>query len=60
MTLIFAFVLGLVAGLRAFTAPAALFLSRGGIVGIILAFLAVAELIGDMLPKFHLAQVLLL
>lgn len=51
MTLIFAFVLGLVAGLRAFTAPAALFLSRGGIVGIILAFLAVAELIGDMLPQ---------
>ncbi|WP_223280053.1 hypothetical protein [Nostoc sp. PA-18-2419] len=51
MTLISAFVLGLVAGLRAFTAPAALFLARGGIVGIILVFFAVAELIGDMLPQ---------
>ncbi|MDF5710714.1 MAG: hypothetical protein PUP90_24355 [Nostoc sp. S4] len=51
MTLIYAFVLGLVAGLRAFTAPAALFLARGGIVGIILVFFAVAELIGDMLPQ---------
>ncbi|MEH2072341.1 MAG: hypothetical protein V7K47_30020 [Nostoc sp.] len=51
MTLISAFVLGLVAGLRAFTAPAALFLARGGIVGIILVFFAVAELIGDMVPQ---------
>jgi uncharacterized membrane protein len=51
MTLIAAFALGFVAGLRAFTAPAALFLARGGIAGIILAILAVAELIGDMLPQ---------
>lgn len=51
MTLISALVLGLVAGLRAFTAPAALFLARGGITGIILAVLAVTELIGDMLPQ---------
>lgn len=51
MALIAAFALGFVAGLRAFTAPAALFLARGGIIGIILAFLAVAELIGDMLPQ---------
>lgn len=51
VTLISAFFLGLVAGLRTFTAPAALFLVRGGIIGIVLAVLAVAELIGDMLPQ---------
>ncbi|QMS88248.1 hypothetical protein HUN01_11830 [Nostoc edaphicum CCNP1411] len=51
MTLISAFLLGLVAGLRALTAPAALFLARGGIIGIVLAVLAVAEFIGDMLPQ---------
>ena len=51
MALILAFALGFVAGLRAFTAPAAFFLARGGIAGIILAVLAVAELIGDMLPQ---------
>lgn len=49
VTLIFAFGLGLVAGLRALTAQAALFLARGGTIGIVLAVLAVAELIGDML-----------
>ncbi|WP_333204981.1 hypothetical protein [Microcoleus sp. S28C3] len=32
-------------------APAALFLARGGTIGIVLAVLAVAELIGDMLPQ---------
>jgi uncharacterized membrane protein len=51
MTLIFAFGLGLVAGMRALTAPAALFLARGGTIGIVLAVLAVGELIADMLPQ---------
>ncbi|SRR5579883_1903390 len=51
MALLLAFTLGFVSGLRAFTPPAALFLVRGGIVGILLVILAVAELIGDMLPK---------
>ena len=51
MTLIFAFGLGLVAGLRSLTAPAALFLARGGTIGIVLAVLAVGELIADMLPQ---------
>lgn len=51
VTLISAFFLGLVAGLRSLTAPAALFLVRGGIIGIVLAVLAVAELIADMLPQ---------
>ncbi|BAY73947.1 hypothetical protein NIES25_03550 [Nostoc linckia NIES-25] len=51
MALISAFFLGLVAGLRSLTAPAALFLARGGIIGIVLAVLAVGELIADMLPQ---------
>ncbi len=50
-TVLAAFALGLVAGLRTFTAPAALFLARGGIAGVIFAILAVAELIADMLPN---------
>jgi uncharacterized membrane protein len=51
MALLLAFALGFVSGLRAFTAPAALFLARGGIAGIVLAVLAVGELVGDMLPQ---------
>ncbi|WP_219904047.1 DUF4126 domain-containing protein [Stenomitos frigidus] len=51
MALLLAFALGFVSGLRAFTAPAALFLARGGIAGIVLAVLAVAELVGDKLPQ---------
>ena len=46
-----AFVLGIVAGMRTFTAPAAVFLMRGGITGIVLAVLAVAEYIWDLLPN---------
>ncbi|MFN6558711.1 MAG: hypothetical protein RMY28_002750 [Nostoc sp. ChiSLP01] len=51
VALISAFFLGLVAGLRSLTAPAALFLARGGIIGIVLAVLAVGELIADKLPQ---------
>jgi uncharacterized membrane protein len=46
-----ALALGLVAGLRTFTAPAAVFLARGGIAGIVLACVALGELIADKLPK---------
>jgi len=50
-TLLLAFLLGIVAGLRVLTAPAALFLARGGIVGYILAVGAVGEYIADMMPN---------
>ena len=43
MALIFAFVLGLVAGLRSLTASAALFLARGGMIAIALAALIVTR-----------------
>ena len=46
-----AFLLGIVAGLRTFTAPAALFLAKGGTAGYILAAIALGELVGDKLPK---------
>jgi uncharacterized membrane protein len=49
--LIAAFLLGIVAGMRTFTAPAAVFLMRGGIAGIVLAVLAVGEYVGDLLPN---------
>jgi uncharacterized membrane protein len=49
--LIGAFLLGIVAGLRALTAPAVLYLARGGIAGFILAVGALAELVGDILPN---------
>jgi uncharacterized membrane protein len=46
-----AFVLGIVAGLRTFTAPAILLLARGPrVAGIIVAILAIGELIADQLP----------
>jgi uncharacterized membrane protein len=46
------FVLGFVAGLRTFTAPAVLWLMRHfGIWAIVLAALAVAEYVGDLYPK---------
>jgi uncharacterized membrane protein len=51
IVLVSAFALGLVAGLRTFTAPAALFLARGGILGIVLGVAALGELIGDKLPQ---------
>jgi uncharacterized membrane protein len=47
-----AFVLGIVSGLRAFTAPAVLVLLRGNrIAGIVLAVLAVGEIVMDLLPS---------
>jgi uncharacterized membrane protein len=49
--LIAAFVLGIVAGLRTFIAPAALYLARGGVAGYVLAVAALAELVGDALPN---------
>jgi uncharacterized membrane protein len=49
--LIGSLVLGIVSGLRAFLAPAALYLARGGVAGYVLGVVAAAELVGDMLPK---------
>jgi uncharacterized membrane protein len=49
--LVAAFVLGVVAGLRTFIPPAALFLARGGVAGYILALVALGELWGDMQPN---------
>jgi uncharacterized membrane protein len=51
IVLLSAFALGLVAGLRTFTAPAAVFLARGGVLGIVLAVAALGELICDKLPQ---------
>jgi uncharacterized membrane protein len=48
--LIGSLVLGVVAGLRTLTAPAALYLARGGVAGYVLAVAALAELVVDMLP----------
>lgn len=56
--LIAALVLGIVSGLRTFMSPAVLFLARGGIAGYVLAAVAVAELIGDMLPQTPSRKVL--
>jgi uncharacterized membrane protein len=50
--LLAAFILGIVSGLRVFTAPAVLLLTRrGGIVGIILGILALVEYVLDVMPK---------
>lgn len=50
--LLAAFLLGIVAGLRTFTAPAVLWLLRhGGVWAIVLAVLAVGEFAGDLYPK---------
>jgi uncharacterized membrane protein len=49
--LIAAFVLGVVAGLRSFIPPAALYLARGGVAGYVLAVLALGELFGDLQPN---------
>ncbi|MDB5073685.1 MAG: hypothetical protein JWM87_4796 [Candidatus Eremiobacteraeota bacterium] len=46
-----AFVFGVVAGLRTFIAPAALYLARGGIAGYVLALFALGELFGDLQPN---------
>jgi uncharacterized membrane protein len=50
--LLAAFILGIVSGLRVFTAPAVLLLTRrGGIIGIILGILALVEYALDIMPK---------
>ena len=50
--LVVALALGLVAGLRTFTAPAVLLLARHvRVAGAIVAVLAVGELVGDLLPN---------
>lgn len=51
MILAFAFVLGIVSGLRTFTSPAAVMLRAGGVVGIVLAVCAVGEYVVDALPQ---------
>ena len=50
-SLLFAFGIGVVSGLRAFTSLAALMLVRGGLPGIVLAVVAVGEYIADASPK---------
>jgi uncharacterized membrane protein len=42
--------LGIVAGLRTLTAPAAVFLARGGWPAIVLGIAALGEFVGDLLP----------
>jgi uncharacterized membrane protein len=51
MLIVVALLLGFAAGLRTFIAPAAYFLHRGGIAGIVLAVFAVLEMIVDALPQ---------
>lgn len=46
-----AFLLGVVAGARTFTAPAAVWLERGGTAGYVLAALALGEYAADLLPS---------
>jgi uncharacterized membrane protein len=50
LALVLALGLGFVSGLRTFTAPAAVMLTRGGVAGIVLAVFAVGEYIADALP----------
>ncbi|HTJ27504.1 MAG TPA: hypothetical protein VMA36_15190 [Candidatus Limnocylindria bacterium] len=50
MSFVAAFILGLVSGLRVFTAPAALYLARGGLASIVLVAAAVVEYVVDALP----------
>jgi uncharacterized membrane protein len=49
--LFLALLLGIVSGLRVFTAPAAVLLTRGGVWGIIVAILALVEYVVDLLPR---------
>ncbi len=51
IVVLIAFGLGIVAGLRTFTAPAALLIARGSIAGWILGFLALGEYVADLLPN---------
>jgi uncharacterized membrane protein len=46
-----ALMLGLSAGLRVFTAPAVLYLWRGGIAGYVLCIFALGEYVVDLLPQ---------
>jgi uncharacterized membrane protein len=50
VSLLAAFVLGVVSGLRVFTAPAALYVTRGGLASIVLVAAAVVEYVVDALP----------
>ncbi len=53
MTAIYALalLLGFVAGLRSFTAPAAVFLQRGGVAGYLFGVGAILEMIMDAMPR---------
>jgi uncharacterized membrane protein len=51
MILGFAFILGIVSGLRTFTSPAAVMLRAGGVAGIVLAICAAGEYVVDALPQ---------
>ena len=51
MILAFAFVLGIVSGLRTFTSPAAVMLRVGGVASIVLVVAALAEYVADALPR---------
>ncbi len=44
-------ILGFSTGLRVLTAPAVIYLMRGGILGYVLALFALGEMVGDALPK---------
>jgi uncharacterized membrane protein len=46
-----ALLIGIVSGLRVFTAPAAVLLARGSVWGIILTILALVEYVIDLMPK---------
>jgi uncharacterized membrane protein len=52
MLLFLVFILGVVSGLRTFTALAVVLLARGNrVAGIVVAVLALAEYVGDLLPN---------
>jgi uncharacterized membrane protein len=51
MLIVIALLLGFATGLRTFIGPAAYFLHRGGVAGIVLAVFAVLEMIVDALPQ---------
>jgi uncharacterized membrane protein len=51
MDLLLALGIGLVSGLRTFTSLAAMFLVRGGVVGIVLGVAALGEYVYDVNPK---------
>ena len=51
MTLLAAFLFGIVAGLRTFTGEAVLFGLRGGVAGIVFPILAIGEYVADAFPQ---------